>query len=126
MAQVITLSTWLLTRFSITVQRLKGLLWGCALSTRYRRHAVVLLAGICSNYQFKGIPPIRKNSAHHKIKKTYNIFFRPFDASNLYKLTRIRILQYNFSDPQASKDICDRRRATLKNHMRRFIKEGND
>ena len=75
MAQFLIISTWLLTRFSITVQRLKGLLWGCALSTRYRRHAVVLLAGICSNYQFKGIPPIRKNSAHHKIKKTYNIFF---------------------------------------------------
>ena len=75
MAQVITISTWLLTRFSITVQRLKGLLWGCALSTRYRRHAVVLLAGICSNYQFKGIPPIRKNSAHHKIKKHIISFF---------------------------------------------------
>ena len=55
MAQVIIISTWLLTRFSITVQRLKGLLRGCALSTRYRRHTVVPLAGICSNHQFKGI-----------------------------------------------------------------------
>ena len=38
----------------------------------------------------------------------------------------IRILRYNFSDPQAGKDICDRRIATLKSHMRRFINEGND
>ena len=45
---------------------------------------------------------------------------------SLHKLTWIRILQYDFSDPQASKDVCDRRQATLKSHMRRFIKEGND
>lgn len=38
----------------------------------------------------------------------------------------IRILRYDFSDPQAGKDVCDRRIATLKSHMRRFINEGND
>ena len=30
------------------------------------------------------------------------------------------------SDPQAGKDVCERRIATLKSHMRRFINEGND
>ena len=45
---------------------------------------------------------------------------------SLHKLTWIRILQYDFSDPQVSKDVCERRQATLKSHMRRFIKEGND
>ena len=30
------------------------------------------------------------------------------------------------SDPQAAKDVCERRIATLKSHMRRFINEGND
>ena len=45
---------------------------------------------------------------------------------SLHKLTRIRSLQYDFSDPQASKDVCDRRQTTLKTHMRQFIKEGND
>ena len=38
----------------------------------------------------------------------------------------IRVLRYNFSDPQAGKDVCDRRIATLKSHMRRLINEGND
>ena len=38
----------------------------------------------------------------------------------------IRIFRYDFSDPQAGKDVCDRRIATLKSHMRRFINEGND
>ena len=31
-----------------------------------------------------------------------------------------------FSEPQAGKDICDRRVAVLKSHMRRFLNEGND
>ena len=38
----------------------------------------------------------------------------------------IRIFRYDFSNPQAGKDVCDRRIATLKSHMRRFINEGND
>ena len=38
----------------------------------------------------------------------------------------IRIFRYDFSDPQAGKDVCDRRIASLKSHMRRFINEGND
>ena len=38
----------------------------------------------------------------------------------------IRVLRYDFSDPQAGKYVCDRRIATLKSHMRRFINEGND
>ena len=33
---------------------------------------------------------------------------------------------YDFSDPQSGKDICDRRIATMKNHMRRYLNEGND
>ena len=42
------------------------------------------------------------------------------------KRTGIIISQYEFSDPQAGKDLCDRRIAILKSHMRRFINEGND
>ena len=36
------------------------------------------------------------------------------------------ILRYDFSDPQAGKDVCDRRIATLKSHMRRYINERHD
>ena len=40
--------------------------------------------------------------------------------------TGVKIARYDFSEPQARKDICDRRTAALKSHMRRFINEGND
>lgn len=40
--------------------------------------------------------------------------------------TGVKITRYDFSEPQAGKDICDRRTAALKSHMRRFINEGND
>ena len=40
--------------------------------------------------------------------------------------TGVKIARYDFSEPQAGKDICDRRIAALKRHMRRFINEGND
>ena len=38
----------------------------------------------------------------------------------------ITIKRYDFSDPQAGKDVCDRRKAVIKSHMRRFINEGHD
>ena len=40
--------------------------------------------------------------------------------------TGVKIARYDFSEPQAGKDICDRRTAALKSHMRRFLNEGND
>lgn len=40
--------------------------------------------------------------------------------------TGVKIARYDFSEPQAGKDICDRRTAVLKSHMRRFLNEGND
>ena len=38
----------------------------------------------------------------------------------------IQIRRYDFSDPQSGKDICDRRIATMKSHMRRYLNEGNN
>ena len=38
----------------------------------------------------------------------------------------IKIARYDFSDPQAGKDVCDRRIAAVKGHMRRYINEGHD
>ena len=40
--------------------------------------------------------------------------------------TGVKITRYDFSEPQAGKDICDRWVAGLKSHMRRFLNEGND
>ena len=34
--------------------------------------------------------------------------------------------RYDFSDPQSGKDVCDRRIASMKTHMRRWVNEGHD
>lgn len=44
----------------------------------------------------------------------------------LSKRVGIKVRRYDFSDPQSGKDICDRRIATMKTHMRRYLNEGND
>ena len=56
----------------------------------------------------------------------YHNAFLILSLPSIGERARIRILRYDFSDPQAGKDVCDRRIATLKSHMRRFINEGND
>ena len=40
--------------------------------------------------------------------------------------TGVTIARYDFSEPQAGKDICDRRTAAIKSHIGRFLNEGND
>ena len=36
------------------------------------------------------------------------------------------IKRYDFSDAQSGKDMCDRRIASAKSHIRRYLNEGND
>ena len=36
------------------------------------------------------------------------------------------IERYDFSDPQSSKDVCDRRIVSLKTHIRRWVNEGHN
>lgn len=33
----------------------------------------------------------------------------------------IKVIHYNFSDPQAGKDICDRKTAPMKAHIKRWV-----
>ncbi|CAB4039653.1 Hypothetical predicted protein [Paramuricea clavata] len=42
------------------------------------------------------------------------------------KRTGIEIRRYDFSDAQPGKDICDRRIACVKSHIRHFLNEGNN
>lgn len=42
------------------------------------------------------------------------------------KETGIRIKRIDFSDPQGGKGPCDRKSATIKAHVRRYINEGHD
>ena len=38
----------------------------------------------------------------------------------------VNLIRYDFSEPQARKDICDRKTAPMKAHIRRFVNENND
>ena len=40
--------------------------------------------------------------------------------------TGIMIRRYDFSEPQAGKDICDRKIAPMKAHIRRYVNEKHD
>ena len=46
--------------------------------------------------------------------------------ASLRECTHIKIVRYDFSDPQAGKDLCDRRIATVQSHVRCNINEGHD
>lgn len=45
---------------------------------------------------------------------------------NLQQITGLTIRQYDFSEAQAGKDICDRKIAPMKSHIQRFVCEGHD
>lgn len=47
-------------------------------------------------------------------------------ACHLMESTGIKIQRFDFSDPQGGKGACDRKAATIKAHVRRYINEGND
>lgn len=47
-------------------------------------------------------------------------------AIHLLETTGISIQRFDFSDPQGGKGPCDRKAATIKAHVRRYINEGND
>ena len=38
----------------------------------------------------------------------------------------MNLIRYDFSEPQAGKDTCDRKTAPMKAHIRRFVNENND
>ena len=46
--------------------------------------------------------------------------------ASLREYTGIKIVRYDFSDPQAAKDLCDRRIVTVQSHVRCNINEGHD
>lgn len=44
----------------------------------------------------------------------------------MQKTTGINVRRVDFSDPQGGKGSCDRKAATIKAHVRRFVNEGHD
>ena len=49
-----------------------------------------------------------------------------FPVRHISRLTGISIKRYDFSEPQAGKEPCDRSSAHQKSHVNRFLNEGND
>ena len=74
----------------------------------------------------------------HLFEHSKQVFFRSdngacyHNAPLLFALpavgsrTRIQIRRYDFSEPQAGKDICDRKIAPMKVHIRRYVNERHD
>ena len=56
----------------------------------------------------------------------YHCAFLLLSRPSLGQRIGVRIARYDLSEAQAGKDICDRRAAALKRHIRRYINEGND
>ena len=56
----------------------------------------------------------------------YHCAFLLLSLPGLGQRIGVRIARYDFSEAQAGKDICDRRAASLKSHIRRYINQGND
>ena len=42
------------------------------------------------------------------------------------KRSGIEVIRYDFSDPKARKDLCDRKIAPCKQHLRNYVAENND
>ena len=56
----------------------------------------------------------------------YHCDYLMLSLSSLADRVGITIKRYDFSDPQAGKDVCDCRKAVIKSHMRCFINEGHE
>ena len=56
----------------------------------------------------------------------YHTAFLLLSLPSLGERSGVRVARYGFSEPQAGKDVCDRRIASIKSHIRRFVNEGND
>ncbi|KAI8489034.1 hypothetical protein Bbelb_332580 [Branchiostoma belcheri] len=63
------------------------------------------------------------------------VYFKPSSRRILHcqecfcaisRKTGISVQRFDFSDPQAGKDICDRKIASMKTHIRRYVNEKHD
>ncbi|KAL9974162.1 hypothetical protein ACROYT_G011171 [Oculina patagonica] len=78
----------------------------------------------------------------HKVKQEYPLVTKAYlrsDNAGCYhngplllslrevgERTGVRPVRYDFSEPQAGKDICDRKTAAMKAHMKRWVNEKHD
>lgn len=71
-------------------------------------------------------PGINKASYRQDNAGCYHSVMMVTSCHLLEKATGIKIKYINFSDPQGGKGACDRKAATIKAHVRRYLNEGHD
>lgn len=107
---------------------------------KYHVECYVHLFDVCVQDAFSVISIVE--NLFHAIRKDYPTITKAYlrsDNASCYhngplllslpyigKRTGITPLRYDFSDPQAGKDICDRKIAPMKAHIRRWVNEKHD
>ena len=71
-------------------------------------------------------PDINRAFYHQDNTGCYHAAYTILACKEVSKRTDIYVQRLDFSDPQGGKGPCDRFAATMKNHVRAFIDEGND
>ncbi|KAK3718611.1 hypothetical protein QZH41_004591 [Actinostola sp. cb2023] len=71
-------------------------------------------------------PTIRKAFLRSDNAGCYHNSFLLLALSDIGEKTGIKPLRYDFSDPKPGKDICDRKTAPMKAHMKRWVSEKHD
>ncbi|KAL9977215.1 hypothetical protein ACROYT_G014594 [Oculina patagonica] len=89
--------------------------------------------------EISACPIQRTEDLLHKVKQEYPLVTKAYLRSNnarcyhngplllslreVGERTGVRPVRYDFSEPQAGKDICDRKTAAIKAHMKRWVNE---
>lgn len=117
---------------SVIVRRLAG--------GKLQHQAFVHIAENCSQ-DTNVVIPIMQHTLRELKKENPNIASTAFHQDNtgcyhsgnmlaacrlMEETTGIKVDRVDFSDPQGGKGACDRKVATIKSHVRRYINEGHD
>ena len=107
--------------------------------SKYEVECFVHILNNCSQNSFAVLSIIE--NLLHKVKQEYpvltTVYLRSDNAGCYHNAlllslrevgvrTGVRPVRYDFSEPQAGKDICDRKTAAMKAHIKRWVNERHD
>ena len=108
--------------------------------SKYEVECFVHIFNNCSQNSFAVLSIIE--NLLHKVKQEYpvvtTVYLRSDNAGSYHNgplllslrevgvRTRVRPVRYDFSEPQAGKDICDRKTAVMKAHVKHWVNERHD
>ena len=110
------------------------------MESKYEVECFVHIFNNCSQNSFAVLSVIE--NLLHKVKQEYpvvrTVYLRSDNAGCYHNgplllslrevgvRTGVRPVRYDFSEPQAGKDICDRKTAAMKAHIKRWVNERHD